>query len=297
MCDVLLCHRKRQYEKKTEKAFSLPSNCEGFLWETCLRQVLFLPVTPFASTLLHEELLNSPSLGKKAGWTFYRGQEAYGFCLEVVCGMQSPLKGETEVLGQFKNFFAKIPLPSTPFEVALRQFCTEILADGRFLRKKYLYGLGSQSYGSIVRRWTKNYKQVHLIGSGQLAQSILPWICEGQRNLSLFCRNKIRAMHLAQYLQRKKPKWKGSLSVFGMESLSQKSLKGAFVIVAPVEDTFILSMINQQTDLILDLRGRSSLLKERQVENKVKVVSLGDMFSQVQSFEKTSRGKGSHCPS
>jgi hypothetical protein len=42
----------------------------------------------------------------------FRGQQAYRFLLEVICGLNSPIVGKTAVMGQFKEFLqnAKFPL-------------------------------------------------------------------------------------------------------------------------------------------------------------------------------------------
>ena len=322
---ILLCHRKKIPNLQGQSP-SLPQELQGqgILWETCLRQILFLPVSSAlpassispspalpASSVLPASSASSASDAngasgsgngsfwaslKQRGWTLYRGEDSYRFCLEVVCGMKSPLKGETEVFGQFKDFFAKASFPNTPSGKALHQFCMEVISDGKFLRKNYLYGLGSQSYGSIVRHWIKHYSEVHLIGHGQLAQSILPWICEGERNLFLFCRDKKRALNSTQHLQRKKTKWKGTLSVCSMEALTNtpslnqpEKAKRVLMIAAPVEDAFVTSMAYRSFNLILDLRGETSpslspspspLKPKKGAE--AKVVSLGDLFSQFQ---------------
>ena len=65
-------------------------------WRTCLREVVFLddaPAPPTADT--HDQLLTE-------------GQ-AYRLLLEILCGLQSPMTGETQVLGQFKAFLASLP--------------------------------------------------------------------------------------------------------------------------------------------------------------------------------------------
>ena len=38
----------------------------------------------------------------------FTGQNAYVFLLEVVCGLKSPILGETEVHGQYREFLERI---------------------------------------------------------------------------------------------------------------------------------------------------------------------------------------------
>src|SRR4051794_17953925 len=55
------------------------------VWATCLRSLAFG---------------GTPETGDE----YYLQGEAYRFLLEVVCGLKSPIVGETEVFGQFKVF-------------------------------------------------------------------------------------------------------------------------------------------------------------------------------------------------
>ncbi|TAK16175.1 MAG: hypothetical protein EPO35_05870, partial [Acidobacteria bacterium] len=58
-------------------------------WRTCLRDVTFVDEAHSADTLAEED--------------------AYALLLEVLCGLRSPMLGETQVMGQFKAFLATVP--------------------------------------------------------------------------------------------------------------------------------------------------------------------------------------------
>ena len=72
-------HRSQQNFVFTEPAV------EQLLWRTCVRSVLFC-----SAQALEEILLDESD-------EVYRGVEAYRFLLNIVCGLQSPIKGETEI--------------------------------------------------------------------------------------------------------------------------------------------------------------------------------------------------------
>src|SRR5687768_10476070 len=67
------------------------------VWRTCLREVLFSQAgDPLKGTA-------GSSLGM-----LVEGR-AYRLLLEILCGLQSPMIGETQVVAQFKGFLAELP--------------------------------------------------------------------------------------------------------------------------------------------------------------------------------------------
>ena len=104
-------------------------------WRTCLREISFS--NGAAADRSPAESARRLSEG-----------EAYRVLLEILCGLQSPMVGETQVLGQFKAFLATLGHD----QAWLGRLGQRLLADAREIRTKYLQGLGSRSYGSAVRR-------------------------------------------------------------------------------------------------------------------------------------------------
>jgi glutamyl-tRNA reductase len=127
----------------------------------------------------------------------FRGQQAYGFLLEVICGLNSPIVGETAVMGQFKSFLQDAKFPNNSWGNFMRQLATNLLMDAKRVRTAHLQGLGSQSYGSLVRQHVKGMSEVAVLGSGKLAREILPWLI-GKTKVRVFCRNLERARQLVQ---------------------------------------------------------------------------------------------------
>lgn len=134
-------------------------------WRTCLREISFVD---------HER----SEVTDGTGAAFLAGGTAYAFLLETICGLRSPMLGETQVLGQFRAFLAALD----PADAAwLGGIGDQLVTDARQIRERHLRGLGSRSYGSAVRRHLDGAEAVALIGAGALAQELLPYVSEGRR--------------------------------------------------------------------------------------------------------------------
>lgn len=200
-------------------------------WATCLREIAFFP----------QEI----GLSEAADAEVYTGEAAYQFCLEVICGLKSPLLGETEVMGQFKAFVERHQ-GDTPFDKLFRKFAHSLWTDAKRIRNEFLKDLGSQSYGSLARRWVKDCEEVHLIGYGHLAQEMAPWLSKGQTQLHFHVRSQARV----------------SQPPARLHELSQKGqrLAGALIIAAPISNSEIQLWL-QNNDVhfqtVIDLRDTS----------------------------------------
>lgn len=115
---------------------------------------------------------------------FHEGSSAYKFLLEIISGLHSPIFGETEVLGQFREFLRKHLEDGTVVSAQFRPWSIFLLEDSKAVRHEFLQNIGHHSYGSIVRKWTRDVSNVAVFGSGQLAQEILPWLPKSTRVFS-----------------------------------------------------------------------------------------------------------------
>jgi glutamyl-tRNA reductase len=131
-----------------------PAPPDAARWRTCLREVAFLG----------DASAPSPDVPV----TF--DGDAYALLLEIVCGLRSPLIGETEVQAQFKAFLASLDRArhGTIFSLGQR-----ILADAKTIRQQHLQGFGTHSYGHLVRAHVAPGQHLVIIGTGALAQEIL----------------------------------------------------------------------------------------------------------------------------
>ncbi len=229
------------------------------VWRTCLREIAFVENGATVPDAL----------------TTFRDDAAYAHLLEVICGLGSPIIGETEVMHQFKAFVAGLPTE----HAALRDISERLLVDARMVRSRHLVGLGSRSYGSAVRRHVRDCPRVALIGTGMLAREILPFLQDGGRTLDLWGR-------------RESLDWEApGVSYRRIDASDGPALAGrsAMVVAAPIGSTDIARLQQRYSDVVrlVDLR--------REARNDpppaiVSLVTLDDVYTELKAAgESTAR--------
>jgi hypothetical protein len=113
-----------------------------------------------------------------SGFERLGGVDAYRFMLQLACGLESEIAGETEIFGQIKDAWRDYEAADPEGSVALRPWMQRLLQDTKEIRSEFVVGLGSASYGSLVRRLlgTQQDGPTLLLGAGQLAESVLPYL-------------------------------------------------------------------------------------------------------------------------
>jgi hypothetical protein len=149
----------------------LPQAC---VVDTCLRAVRIAMTAP-------EEQPSAPA-ADAAGYERFVGAEAYRFLLLLACGLDSEIAGETEILGQIKQAWRDYETTNADGALALRPWMQRLLQDTKEVRSEYVVSMGSATYGSLVRRLlgTPLTGPTLLIGAGQLAETILPFLDTGE---------------------------------------------------------------------------------------------------------------------
>lgn len=234
------------------------------LWETCRRKIYFY---------LDETGFVADSRG------FKQGLEAESFLIEVLCGLHSPVVGETEILGQFRQFASLNAQHAwvQKFQPRMQTWFSLI----KEIREKYLCKFGSQSYGGYLRRLFYNHTQVQIVGAGSLVDDMLPWL--KTKNVQVFARNLEKSQaqvlkHLPQYIQ-----GKGSLSLHPLMAALPSA--EALVIAAPLSHEQVKDLIEKsegQWKFVVDLRRDSKLFNERypQIETWITLEDVMEFFSQ-----------------
>jgi hypothetical protein len=146
---------------------------DTFSFQTCLREVR-ADVRPAAE---HPDA----SACRAAGYRRYTGAAAYRFLLQLACGLESQIAGETEILGQIKDAWRTFEQAHAQDAARLRPWMQRLLQETKDIRSEYVTGLGSATYGSLARRLLGGAAQgvTLLLGAGQLAESVLPYLeCE-----------------------------------------------------------------------------------------------------------------------
>jgi glutamyl-tRNA reductase len=252
---------------RREARDKMPAVLNGIEWQTCLRRILFLNAHD------NREIIETVEAGNLIPPTVevFRGQEAYAFLLEVICGLNSPIVGETAVMGQFKEFLLNARFPNSSWGNFLRQLATNLMIDAKRVRARHLQGLGSQSYGSLVRQHVKGMPSVAVLGSGKLAREILPWLI-GKTKVRVFCRNLERASALlAEYPEIE-------LVQYQAADAGWPYTEAGLVIAAPLqaaEVTCWSSLQNVSFTKCLDLRGDAAT---DQIDSPTPVIKLHELF-------------------
>ena len=233
------------------------------IWRTCLREVTFTN--------------DADEIGAVGGARPLVEGDAYRLVLEILCGLQSPMVGETQVMGQFKTFLASVERQ----ENWLYRVGQRLLADAREIRTHHLQGLGSRSYGSAVRRFLESARHTVLIGTGKLAGEILPFLADNGRTVDQWCRTPSDPSTGAQG---GRPHLLDSVDTF-----SGTSEPTVLIIAAPVASDVVDRVASCYGGLVcvIDLRGELDIAPLRV---GVPVVTLQDLFAQMRA----SHGSAAH---
>ncbi|WP_167884824.1 glutamyl-tRNA reductase [Leptospira fluminis] len=156
---------------------------DAFSWKTCMRTVWV------TDSRIHPERISLPQ-----NWEVKTGYEAYRLLLEIISGLRSKLFGETEVLAQFRQRFQE--LPDSAFGEYVAKLRDNLIEDCRSLRSGYLQNLGEQSYGGLAQKYISGsnvpVREISLLGTGQLAEKMVPWLKSGGRRVKVVGRNPDR---------------------------------------------------------------------------------------------------------
>lgn len=144
----------------------------GMLVDTCMRQLLIgtgaRPPVEVAHT---------------AGMETHAGLSAYRLLLEIVTGLRSAVRGETNVHGQFRRAWQEA-LSGLPAGITqpLSAVIAALFSDAQFIRQEHLQGVGGNSYGSLARRLLTPARgaRVLFVGTGELARSMLPFFATAE---------------------------------------------------------------------------------------------------------------------
>ncbi len=118
-----------------------------------------------------------------------KGSDAYQYILEVLCGLQSQLLGENEIVNQFKNSlseYSQCPIKDRNLSIILEK----LLQDAKDIRTKYLSHIGQSTYASIAKKLIgKTTSDILIIGTGHLALDLLQYL-KKSNNVVMCARNQ-----------------------------------------------------------------------------------------------------------
>jgi len=210
-----------------------------FVFETCLRRILI------SSLQWHRHpIICSDD-------EYLEGHEAYEFLLQVISGLHSPVIGETEVLGQFRQQVDETTFNAPYASLFYQHLSRDLFEDVKSIRQEHLKGIGHRSYGSLCRKLLKSAPTVHLVGSGHLAKEILPWLIKGQRNVVVHCRNLEKASAIKEAYP--------TITLQKIGDTFSTNNRDGLVIAAPVDANTLGAAFNDNAiDYCIDLRDESA---------------------------------------
>ena len=236
-------------------AAPLPSG--AVLWRTCLREVAFL--TENAGCDEQDEIEAS----------VVSDADAYALLLEIVCGLRSPVVGETEVQAQFKTFLASL---DRRHDAALLRLGQRVLADAKLIRRRHFQGFGAHSYGPLVARHVPAGRRIVLVGTGALAAEVATSLAV--HTIDRWGRRAADDLHVYHLL--------AAAHQRPVESADPATL----VIAAPASQADLLAVAAcyLQVREIIDLRASD---ERSAFAHYPHVVTLDDLFADAQSVNST----------
>jgi glutamyl-tRNA reductase len=169
-------------------AIVLPSQGEVFTLKTCQRSLII-----GFGHLPYYYVENNESIQE-----VFTGTEASIFLLETICGLQSAVVAEYEVVNQFREAYqAYNALPEKNSHIL--QTMEKLFQDSKKVRTEHLAEIGQLTYAGIARKLIHKSgadQSVLILGSGVLAEDLIKLLKKKTR-IFISARNTTKATELA----------------------------------------------------------------------------------------------------
>jgi glutamyl-tRNA reductase len=165
---LLVLHRRRQAGVASRPLFA-GRRLQPFHLETCLRDLWIIDGA--ASSVVARRSFDSEVERRT-------GTRAYEFLLRIACGLESEIKGESDVFGQLRDAWRAFAADHADRVGVLEPLMQRLFEDVKDIRSRHLTGLGSTTYGGLTRGLLGD--DVHaptlVIGAGRMACAVLPYL-------------------------------------------------------------------------------------------------------------------------
>lgn len=123
----------------------------------------------------------------------FENAQAYQFILETLCGLQSKLKGENEIVAQFKDQYSQYLHRENRNSIVCSTL-EKSFQDAKKIRTQHLNNIGMQSYAGLTRQKFHEFsgREVIIIGSGRLAKDLVK-VLQKHHPLKICARNQAKA--------------------------------------------------------------------------------------------------------
>lgn len=133
----------------------------------------------------------------------FQGSEAYEFLLRFAAGLESEIKGETDVFGQLKASIRAFQEAHPDADPEYHSLFSKLFEDTKEIRAQYLQGIGGNTYGALARKILSPTPEsrVLILGAGQISKSVAPYFADSK--LSIYNRTEERLQELRHELGQK----------------------------------------------------------------------------------------------
>lgn len=189
---LLVLHRRKRAGKAAPPLFA-GRRLQPFHLETCLRELWILDGV--ASSAARRQV-------RGADVEIITSTRAYEFLLRIGCGLDSEIKGESDVFGQVRDAWRAFETDHADRAGVLAPLMQRLFEDVKEIRTRHLHGVTSTTYGGLTRHLLGEHAAAPtlLIGAGRMAHSVLPYL--SGRPLYLWNRSRERLDQLLAVLPR-----------------------------------------------------------------------------------------------
>lgn len=165
---LLVLHRRKTAGVMPRALFA-GRRLQPFHLETCLRELWIIDGAASRASM------RLPFVDDVERFT---GARAYEFVLRIGCGLDSEIKGESDVFGQLRDAWRAFASDHPDRAGVLEPLVQRLFEDVRDIRSRHLSGSTTITYGGLARRLLGEHAQAPtlLVGAGRMAQAILPYL-------------------------------------------------------------------------------------------------------------------------
>ncbi len=163
---LLVLHRHKSSQNSAAPVLS-PSTPPTFHLQTCLRELW----------IIHDSAAGArPAV--RDDMERYQGSRAYEFLLRIGCGLDSEIKGESDIFGQLRDAWRDFEKQQHAPVGDLGPLMQRIFEDVKEIRSSHLRALSTTTYGGLTRRLLGDDARAPtlLIGAGHMARAVLPYL-------------------------------------------------------------------------------------------------------------------------
>ncbi len=236
-----------------------------FLLKTCQRTLLM-------SFAAKKELRESDKL------EIFKGNEAYRYLLEIICGLKSELLAENEIVAQFREAYATYVQNEAQRHPFIMRTLERLFKDAKEIRSKFLVNIGQHSYCALTRKILLDKckdqrleKKVLILGSGKLAQDLLK-IMTKKFTITVSARNEEMLKKLCSEYQ-----------VQSLNFTSKESFEDYPIIINTIgtdhqflPDSFFSHYLSKEHSIFVDL-AEPAALKNMAIKNN-HYISLRELY-------------------